>query len=116
MKYYVRRCYSPAENYFLPVFIGSKILIQFIGVILAFSIRRVKIKGLNDSRQISTILYVTTALIFTMTVIIFIFVDYINIDVGANILNATTGALCVLGLIFIPKVSRQPSKVFTLIL
>jgi len=111
VKFYVRRCYTDKEIIFIPLFIGTKLLIQFIGVFLAFSIRKVKIKGLNDSREVSAILYVTTAITAVTSVIIFIFGDYINVDGAGYSFGSTTGAYCVLGLIFIPKVSAQ----FTLI-
>ena len=103
--FYVRRCYTDKEIIFIPLFIGTKLFVQFIGVFLAFSIRNIKIKGLNDSREVSAILYVTTAMTAVMAIIIFIFGDYINIDGAAYGFGATTGACCVLGLTFIPKVS-----------
>ena len=49
----------PAVVTILGVIYSYKIVIQLIGVVLAFSIRKVKIKGLNDSKEISIILYVT---------------------------------------------------------
>lgn len=79
-------------------------VVQAIGVFLAFSIRKVKIKGLNDSKQISAILYITTIITFTIAVSTFVFGDYINVDGTVYAIGISTATTFVLGLIFIPKV------------
>lgn len=81
-------------------------MLQVIGVFLAFNIRKVKIKGLNDSKEISFILYVTTILFIIMAVSTFVFGDYINVDAGVYGLVISTCATCVVGFIFVPKVSQ----------
>ena len=104
MNYQVERCYSSKELYFLPFLIGYKLVLQAIGVFLAFNIRKVKIKGLNDSKEISAVLYVTTILIFIVIASTFLFGDYINVDATVYGLTISTATTCVLLFIFVPKV------------
>lgn len=88
----------------MPIIIGYKLILQVIGAFLAYNIRKVKIKGLNDSREISAVLYVTTIITCAIAVVNFVFGNYINVDgavFGFGICTATT---CVLTFIFIPKV------------
>ena len=79
-------------------------ILQFIGVILAFQTRRVKIRVLNDYVYISATIYISTIAIVSTAAI--------TVTLGA-LLNATevaySGALliattCLLCLTFIPKV------------
>ena len=75
-----------------------------VGIYLAFSIRNVKIKGLNDSKQNSAILYITTTITFIAIISNFLFGDYINVDGAVYSLGVSTASTFVLGFIFIPKV------------
>jgi len=89
--------------YFLGVIYSYKIVIQLIGVVLAFSIRKVKIKGLNDSKEISIILYISSIILVIVIVITLALGDYINVGGGVFSLGISTGSTVVLGFIFIPK-------------
>ena len=104
MTFFVKRCHSSTEYYWLSVLFAYKFLLQVIGVFLAFRIRKVKIKGLNDSREVSAILYITTVITMAVFLVTFIFGDYINIDGGTYGLGISTATTSVLVLIFIPKV------------
>lgn len=84
---------------------GYKFLLQAIGVYLAFSIRKVKIKGLNDSKEVSIILYVTSGILFIIMLVTFILGDYINVDASVYGIGISSATFVVLGFIFIPKVS-----------
>ena len=100
----VATCYSPARLYFLGVIYGYKIVMQLIGVVLAFSIRKVKIKGLNDSKEISIILYITSIILVIVVVITLALGDYINVNGAIFGLGISTASTVVLGCIFVPKV------------
>ena len=76
-----------------------------IGVLLAFSIRKVKIKGLNDSREISAIIYITSIILVLVITITMGFGEYINVNGGVFALGVSTASTVVLGFLFIPKVS-----------
>ena len=91
----------------LGVIYSYKIVIQLIGVVLAFSIRKVKIKGLNDSKEISIILYVTSIILVIVIVITLALGDYINVSGSIFSLGISTASTVVLGFIFVPKV-RMP--------
>lgn len=102
--YTVHRCHSDTEAYWITALFLYKFVLQAIGVILAFSIRKVKIKELNDSREVSTILYVTTAILVAVVLCTFIFGDYINVDGAIFGFGICTATSFVLGLVFVPKV------------
>ena len=91
----------------LVVIYSYKIVIQLIGVVLSFSIRKVKIKGLNDSKEISIILYVTSIILVIVIVITLALGDYINVSGSIFSLGISTASTVVLGFIFVPKV-RMP--------
>lgn len=101
----VKRCHSSTEYYWISVLFAYKFVLQGIGVFLAFSIRKVKIKGLNDSKEVSAILYITTAITVAIFLVTIVFGDYINVDGGTYGLGVSTATTSVLVLLFIPKVS-----------
>lgn len=105
MTFFVKRCHSSTEYYWISALFAYKFLLQVIGVFLAFSIRKVKIKGLNDSKEVSAILYITTVITVAVFLVTFVFGDYINVDGGTYGLGISTATTFVLVLIFIPKVS-----------
>lgn len=86
---------------------GYKFLLQAVGVFLAFSIRKVKIKGLNDSREVSVILYVNSLILFVIMLETLILGDYINVDGGVYGFGISTSTTIVLGFVFIPKVLKH---------
>lgn len=100
----VSRCLSTTEPYWISLLFGYKAIIQAIGLYLAFKIRNIKIRGLNDSREVSIILYITSVLMIVILVNNFVFGDYIDVDgavYGIGLSSAVTVVLC---LTFIPKV------------
>jgi gamma-aminobutyric acid type B receptor len=98
------RCFSEYEAIWLSLVIGYKFILQAIGAFLAFNIRKVKIRGLNDSREISAILYITTILTVIVATCNFLFGDYINVDGTVYGVCVCTSTTCVLAFIFVPKV------------
>ena len=100
----VSRCYSPTEPYWLTPLFGCRAILYAIGVYLAFKIRRVKIQGLNESKEVSATLYITSGILAVLLVINFVLGDYIDVDAffyGIGIATATT---VVLICTFLPKV------------
>ena len=80
-------------------------MLQVIAIILAFSIRKVKVKGLNDSKEISAIIYITSIILLVVVVTTLALRDFINVSGTINGLGFSTASTVVLGFIFIPKVS-----------
>lgn len=101
----MKRCHSSTEIYWITVLFAYKFVLQGIGVFLAFSIRKVKIKGLNESREVSAILYTTTVITVAVCIVTLVFGDYINVDGGTYGLGISTATTLVLVFLFIPKVS-----------
>ena len=48
--YYMYICSSTARDIFLGILYGYKMVMQVIAFVLAFSTRKVKVKGLNDAK------------------------------------------------------------------
>ena len=101
----VSRCHSPTEPYWLGILFGYKIIIQVLGVFLAFKIRKVKIRGLNESREVSAILYITSTILAVMIVTTFAFGDYIDVDSFIFAVGLCTATTVVLVFTFVTKVS-----------
>ena len=71
---------------------------------LAFKIRNIRIRGLNDSKQVSIILYVTSVIILVILIVNFVYGDYIDVDGFVYGFGLSTAVTFVLVLTFVPKV------------
>ena len=81
-------------------------IIQFIALLLAFSIRKVKIRGLDDFKYIGASTYFTS---IAMTVVIVAFYsvkNMINVSVSLFSIGIQFGTTVVLALVFVPLVSQ----------
>ena len=103
----ISRCHSSTEPYWLAVLFGYKIIIQITGIIFAFLIRKVKIKGLNDSKEVSAILYITSVILAVILVVNFVLGDYIDVDGFVYGFGVATAVTIVLLFTFVPKVSTR---------
>ena len=112
--YRVPKCHSNTEPYWITPLFAYKFILQFIGVFLAFSIRNVKIKGLNDSREVSAILYITTIILVATVLCTFVFGEYINVDGATFGTGIATATSFVLGLLFVPKVGCLSITIITI--
>lgn len=82
-------------------------LLQIVALILAFSIRKVKVKGLNDAKYIGAAIYVTSIMMAVIIVATYTLKDTIN---GFEALFSTgfmVGTTIILILVFVPLVSMQ---------
>ena len=104
MSFVITQCKSPSHIYWLSVVFGYKIVLQIVGVLLAFKIRKVKIKGLNDAREVRMILNITSIVLLIVIIEIFVLQDFINIHAVTYGLAMPSISFIVLGYIFIPKV------------
>ena len=105
----VSRCLSTTEPYWLSILFGYKAIIQAIGLYLAFKIRNIKIRGLNDSREVSITLYISSVILFIVVVVTFVYGDYIDVDGFVYGFGLSTCATVVLSLTFITKVGIIPT-------
>ena len=76
-----------------------------IALLLAFHTRKVKVKGLDDSKYIAASIYVTSIVLAVIIVSTYTLNDYVNAYpavVGVGFLFGTT---VILALVFTPRVS-----------
>ena len=75
---YIYICDSKARDIFLGILYGYKMLLQIIAILLAFSIRKVKVKGLDDAKYIGAIACVTIVMLAVIIVATYFMKDVIN--------------------------------------
>ena len=71
---------------------------------MAFHIRRVKVKALNDSKEIAVIIYINSIILALLAVTQFALENYHDVYAALFGLALLVDATMFLGLIFIPKV------------
>ena len=71
---------------------------------MAFHIRRVKVKALNDSKEIAVIIYINSVILALLAVTQFVLETYHDAYAAMFGLALLVDATLFLGLIFIPKV------------
>ncbi len=103
--YYTLICRSDARNIFLGVLYGYKTVLQVIALVFAFTTRKVKVKGLNDSLYIAAAVYITS-LLWGIIIVSYSLNEYLNIFATVLSLGLMVGTTSIMGLIFIPKVSN----------
>ena len=82
-------------------------LLQFVGIILAFQTRKVKINVLNDSKSVTALIYISSIVLVVIVLITFILRGYINISAGVFSGGIILLATIFLLLMFIPKVNHN---------
>ena len=80
-------------------------LLQILAMFMAFHVRNVKIKALNDTAQIVMIVYINSIVLITIVVSYFFLSSYHNTYATFFATSMLVGATVFLSLIFIPKVS-----------
>lgn len=98
-------CHSKERSITLAILYGYKMLLQIIALIFAFSIRKVKVKGLNDAKYIGLAVYVTSIVTAIIIVITYTLDRYINIFASVFCTGFFIGATTILGLVMLPPVS-----------
>ena len=107
--YYIWRCYStdsPPMILQLLIFIYL-ILLQVVGIILAFQTRKVKINVLNDAKSVAVLIYISSIVLVVIGLIKFFVRSYINVSAAIFSGGILVLATFFLALIFIPKVVPQ---------
>ena len=75
-----------------------------IALVLAIQTRKVKLRGLRDSKYIATIVYISSILIVVMALVTFALDKYINVGGGILATGIFLLTTTFLVLIFVPKV------------
>ena len=102
--YYILNCQSRSNAYWLSVVYGYKAVLQILALILALKLRKVKISGLNDSREIRRVVYIISGILLLLLIDSFFLTKYLNTYKSIAALGLITGPAAGLGFIFIPKV------------
>ena len=104
-EYYFWFCESVSRDISLGILYGCKALLQIVALAFSLSIRKIKIKGLNDAISITVAVYVTS--LVTAVIIVSFYTVYEYQDTYASLfcLGIFVGTTAILCLIFIPKVS-----------
>ena len=87
------------------VLYGYKGLLQSVALLLAFRIRKVKVKGLDDSMYIAASIYVTSIVLAVIIVSTYTLRDYVNAYPAVIGIGLLVGTSVILGLVFVPRVS-----------
>ena len=102
---YIYACDVEGRGVVIILLYISKIFLQVTSLILAFRTRKVKVKGLDDSKYISAAIYVTTIVLPVAVFASFTLRSHVNafpaLMGGAHYFGATA----ILLLVFVPRVS-----------
>jgi len=83
------------------------LLLQVAAFVLALATCRVKIRVLNDSKEMMAIVYTTTAVMTVLGIITFILPTYLVINEAVFSFGIMLATSLLLGLLFIPKVKAR---------
>ena len=81
------------------------VLLQIVGIILAFQTRKVKINVLNDSKSVAALVYISSIVLIVIVLVTFILRSYINISAALFSTGIIVLSTVFLLLMFVPKVS-----------
>ena len=103
-RYFVYTCNSTARDITLGVLYGYKALLHAATVIMALKTRKVKVKGLNDYREIVLATYVSSFVLVIILVFTYTVADQINLFTVLTSFSLFVGATAIMVLVFEPKV------------
>ena len=98
-------CLNHNAIIWLAISYAYKGLLQLVAMFMAFHTRRVKIKALNDSKEIAVIIYINSITLALLSVVEFALNAYHEVYAALFGLALLVGATLFLTLIFIPKVN-----------
>ena len=89
------------------ILITYKVLVQISAVPLAFAIRKVKMKGLNDSKYLISIVYITSISLAVTIVCFAALYEKVNTSAAIYSIGAWVTSTVILCFMFVPKVSSK---------
>lgn len=99
-------CWEKGNQSTTSALCSSSLLLQILSLFLAFATRRVKVKGLNDTKAVAGAVYVTSITFTVLFVSTYSVVEYINVYATIFCMALFIGTSTILALLFIPKVSQ----------
>ena len=106
-KYYIYICDSKSRDIALGILFGFKATLQIVALLFAFSIRKVKVKGLDDALYIAAAIYVTSIVTAVIIVAVYTLKEYINGLAAVLSSGFIIGTTVILILVFVPKVNNN---------
>ena len=97
-------CVNEDSIVWLAISFAYKGLLQLVAMFMAFHTRRVKIKFLNDSKEIAVIVYINSIILALLAVVEFALSRYHEVHATLVGLALLVEATVFLSLVFIPKV------------
>ena len=104
MEVFIYTCNSIARDVTLGVLYGYKILLHLATVVLALKIRKVKVKALNDYREIILAACVSGFVLVLILVFTYTLTDQINVYSALTSFSLFVGTTAIMVLVFVPKV------------
>ena len=102
--YFTIKCYPLLSFFWQLVIYLYLTILQTIALVLAFKIRKVEIKELNNSKEISAIVYITTVIAIELMLGHILLYKYNNVAHLLYYSGVVIMATMTVGLIYIPKV------------
>ena len=100
------QCVSEKGLIWVAVLFGTKVLFQISGMVLAFLTRKVKVRGLNESREVQLVMIITTPIVLVALVLRMLLSKYLNVVGTVYALGTSISGVATLGIIFLPKVVK----------
>ena len=115
---YVLVCYASSSPtfYWEMLMFAYLIVLQIIGLVLAFQTRKVKLHGLRDSKFVAAIIYISSIILVALALVTFSLRTYINIGTAIITFGVFSLTTIFLALMFIPKVSQQIGIIIIIII
>ena len=88
----------------MAVSFSYKGLLQLVAIFMAFHTRKVKIKALNDSKEIAAIIYINNLVLVMLIMSEFALISLHNVYTALFGMALLVGATIFLSLVFIPQV------------
>ena len=104
--YFIHTCMRPERQITLGIIYGYKALLQLLAVVLALKTRKVKVKGLDDSKYIIAATYISSLVLLTVIIMTYTAQEYIHTYAVVTSVSFLLGSTIIVGLVFIPKVSE----------
>ena len=79
-------------------------LLQVIALVLAFSTRKVEVKGLDDAKYITAAVYITSIVLVVTIIATYTLNGFVNAYSALFSTGILIGTTVILGLVFVPKV------------
>ena len=104
MEVFIYTCNSTALDIILGVLYGYKILLHLATVVMALKTGKVKVKGLDDYREIILAACVSGFVLVLILVFTYTVADQINVYSALTSFSLFVGATAIMVLVFVPKV------------